>query len=133
MAGSSAASRLHDSKGPSAGQSQHSPEPQPQGLAGAGVGAGAASLAAGFLAFEAFFFGDFLADLAPFFFGDFLAAGLAAFLFLAIANDSFTSKRPSQSGRLSRGRYKTGRDIVVANFRPQQRGTLGSRGHCFES
>jgi len=64
-------------------------------------------LAAGFLAFEAFFFGDFLAagflavdffaGLALFFFGDFLAAGLAAFLFLAIANDSFNSKRPSHS------------------------------------
>jgi hypothetical protein len=53
--------------------------------------------------FEALRFGDFFlavdffaADfLAPFFFGDFLAAGLAAFLFLAIADDSFTSKRPS--------------------------------------
>jgi hypothetical protein len=36
--------------------------------------------------------------LAPFFFGDFLAAGLAAFLFFAIANDSFISKRPSHKG-----------------------------------
>jgi hypothetical protein len=121
-----ASSRLNDSKGPSSGQIQHSPEPQPhQGLAGTSVGAGGVGLAAAFLAFEAFFFVDFLAagffavdflaDLAPFFFGDFLTAGLAAFFFLAIADDSFASKRPSHSGRLSRGRYRTVETIVVAN------------------
>jgi hypothetical protein len=114
-------SRLHDSKGPSPGQIQHSREPQPEGIAGSGVGVGVVGSAAGFLAFEAFFFSDFLAagffavdffaDLAPFFFEDFLAA----FFFLAIANDSFTSKRPSHSGRLPRGRYRTGKTIVVAN------------------
>jgi hypothetical protein len=77
-----------------------SPEPQHQGLAGTGVGTTGIGSTAGFLAFEPFFFGDFLAagffaadflgDLAPVFFGDFLAPVLAAFFFLAIANDSFT-------------------------------------------
>ncbi len=113
----SATSRLNQSVGPATG-SMRLAGVEPYMVAGAG-----AALAAGFLAVV------FLAAFAPFFFGDFLAAGLAAFFFLAIENDSFTSKRPSQKGRLSRGRYRSGRDLVVANSVDRDAVVECSRGH----